>query len=463
MKCPHEHVLSRALAEGFPPELQAHVDSCLACSTYVADHGAIGDLVAQLPVIEPDASRAANVRASLLAAARAPAPLARPWRAWALAFSGMVAAAAVLALVVLRRAPAPSSAQAHYRATILPHDGAAVMRTSPAPDETIRLVDGTATITVAALEPGERVRVLTADAELVASDTAFDVTAEHDRLQALRVVKGHVEVRAAGATPRRVVAGERWEVQLGDQAGDNGSAHIATAATPDTTDELSTGDTHVASATSNENEVGTATADAHGASTATTRTTPSAAEHVGTATTAKHVGTTSLDKQRATTASGAAGKAGADQPSTTNKQLTASGGSGPAASQARPRRQIELLFEQGWAALAAGKAADAAVAFERAAQAAPDDPLAEDAWFWRASALARAKSPAAAAALESFLARYPHTPRVGEASAMLGWLVIDRDLDRAEKLFHAAENDRVAAVRASATKGLAAVAQRRKR
>jgi hypothetical protein len=44
---------------------------------------------------------------------------------------------------------------------------------------------------------------------------------------------------------------------------------------------------------------------------------------------------------------------------------------------------------------------------------------------------------------------------------MLGWIMIDRDLDRAEKLFRAAESDRVASVRASATKGLAAVSARR--
>ena len=44
---------------------------------------------------------------------------------------------------------------------------------------------------------------------------------------------------------------------------------------------------------------------------------------------------------------------------------------------------------------------------------------------------------------------------------MLGWLVIDRDVDRAEALFQAAAKDRVAAVRASAEKGLAAVAHRR--
>lgn len=47
--------------------------------------------------------------------------------------------------------------------------------------------------------------------------------------------------------------------------------------------------------------------------------------------------------------------------------------------------------------------------------------------------------------------------RLDEASAMLGWLVIERP----ERLFRIAEADRVASVRASATKGLAAVTARR--
>ena len=140
---------------------------------------------------------------------------------------------------------------------------------------------------------------------------------------------------------------------------------------------------------------------------------------------------------------------------------TTAGGTSPA--PARPKRPIEVLFEEGWATLAGGDPAGAAAIFERAAQSAPKDPLAEDAWFWRASSLAKAKASAAAPALESFLSRYPRSPRVGEASAMLGWLVIDSDLARAEALFRTAEKDRVAAVRASATKGLAAIAQRRSR
>jgi len=133
---------------------------------------------------------------------------------------------------------------------------------------------------------------------------------------------------------------------------------------------------------------------------------------------------------------------------------------------ARPadKRPIERFFEEGWAALAANDPARAAEAFARAARSAPDDPLAEDAWFWRGSALARAgRSNLAIPALASFIDDYPRSPRAGEASAMLGWLLLDADdVDGAEARFRAAARDRVDAVRTSAAKGLEAVKQRRR-
>jgi hypothetical protein len=133
---------------------------------------------------------------------------------------------------------------------------------------------------------------------------------------------------------------------------------------------------------------------------------------------------------------------------------------GPRSATKRP---IELLFDEGWSVLAAGDPKRAAAVFERAAHAAPNDPLAEDAWFWRASALARVGDTTAVDALGSFIRRYPRSPRAGEASAILGWLLLDRgDLDAAETRFRAAANDRVDAVRTSANKGLDATTLRRR-
>jgi outer membrane protein assembly factor BamD (BamD/ComL family) len=130
-----------------------------------------------------------------------------------------------------------------------------------------------------------------------------------------------------------------------------------------------------------------------------------------------------------------------------------------------------LAFDDAWRAMRANDFRAAAAAFDRAALSDDAGPLAEDARFWRAAALARAnRSADAIAAFTSFLDRHPRSVRAGEASTMLGWLLLDRatasappssatsaDLDRAAALFTSATRDPSARVRDSATRGLRAV------
>lgn len=291
----------------------------------------------------------------------------------------------------------PSEPAHVARAAIQRHDGAELVHIDK-PDEIVRLSSGTVTVQVAQLDAHERFRVVTGDAEIESRGAAFDVRVAHDRLQSVRVYDGRVEIRADGSAPRVVAAGERWEIELAQQ--EPPKAPVVEPVV-------------VAEPPLEAPEVVVEPV-------AVDKPTPRAPEKIQTQ----------------------------EKPSI-------------AQPQARAKRPIEVLFDEGFATLTAGDPATAAQIFERAARSAPSDPLAEDATFWRASALVRAKSSAAVSALESFLSRYASSPRTGEASAMLGWLILDRDLDRAEKLFHAAEADRVASVRASATKGLAAVAARR--
>ncbi len=404
MSCPNPVELSRALVVGIDDRLRAHLETCTRCSQDLDAHASVAADTRQLDTIEPSPDRAWNVRASLMAAARAPAPVPRSRFVWGFAAASALAAAAVLAFVLLKPEPSRRGEVAQaYRGTLLPHEGAALLRVASAPDEIVRLTNGTVSVKVATLEPGERFRVVTGDAEVDVRGTA-DVSVDRDHLRAVRVVYGRVEVRAYGVAPKLLQAGERWDVELASE----GEAERAPVPAPVLDD--------IAIAEPSPAPIGP-----HSTRRASTRT-------------KKHERAEQISAQQAP----------------------------PPASPARPKRPIELLFEEGWSTLQAGNAAAAAGIFERAAESAPSDPLAEDAWFWRASSLSRAKSSSAASALDAFLAKYPRSPRVGEASAMLGWLIIDRDLDRAEKLFRAAEHDRVAAVRASAAKGLTAVAQHRK-
>lgn len=120
-------------------------------------------------------------------------------------------------------------------------------------------------------------------------------------------------------------------------------------------------------------------------------------------------------------------------------------------------------FRAGWTALRAGDASGAAKRFALACTAAAAAPLGEDACFWAGAAAQRANDPATARpALAGFLARFPGSPRAPEASALLGWILYaGGDLDAAATRFHAAEHDRVPQVRASAQKGLEAIARSR--
>jgi TolA-binding protein len=465
MSCPTPIELSRALAIGIDARLQAHLDSCARCTTELESHANVVDDVRVLPVVDPDPDHARLVRASLMAAAAGPITRARP-RLWLFGAGAATALAAAAILVVVLRTPKPD-----YRGTIHAQAGAQYIRLGGAPDEIVRLTQGTITVEVSPLQTGERFRVITADGEVEVRGTAFDVSAEGDRLTAVRVLHGKVEVRASGAAAKLLAPGERWEIKLAlaDKASTDDGADAVRAGVIQS-DHSDTPDNHdadkpradIAGAAAprvpGADVPGTGVIQSDHSDTADSRVIQS--DHSDTA---DNRGAAKPRVDKSVAAAPRADQSRSDKPRTDAPAITADQTPVRPAPPGAPKRAIEILFEQGWAALAAGKPSDAASAFERAATSAPNDPLAEDAWFWRASALARAKSSGAASALAQFLTRYPRSNRAGEASAMLGWIVIASDVDRAEQLFTAAAKDRVPAVRASAEKGLAAVAKQRGR
>ena len=151
------------------------------------------------------------------------------------------------------------------------------------------------------------------------------------------------------------------------------------------------------------------------------------------------------------------GKA-ARRPATTRKPqaLALALPAAPSPSSTSPPSPAELAFSEGWQALRSDDYPRAAAAMRRASEAAPASALTADARYWEAVALARQGLQAKARlAMEEFLRRFPGSPRAGEVSAMLGWLLLDsHEWSAAEQLFRAAESDRAPAVRESARKGL---------
>jgi TolA-binding protein len=134
----------------------------------------------------------------------------------------------------------------------------------------------------------------------------------------------------------------------------------------------------------------------------------------------------------------------------------------PAAQKPAPTAS-ELAFGRGFRALRRGNYGEASEQFELAIAGGPGSRLVDDARYWRAVALARSGQTAAAqGALGEFLRLHPRSPRAGEASVMLGWMLLDSgDRTGAFRRFKAAAADRDPVVRASAAKGLARITDTR--
>jgi TolA-binding protein len=126
----------------------------------------------------------------------------------------------------------------------------------------------------------------------------------------------------------------------------------------------------------------------------------------------------------------------------------------------RPTRQ-EVLYDDAWDALRARRFDAAAKGFARVLAESRSGPLADEAAFWGATAYARGgETEKARDAFEALLLAYPRSARRGEASAILGWLLVDaHHPEEAEPLFRAAAADPHANVRASAREGLDACAR----
>lgn len=404
--CPDELELSRAISEGASDAIAAHLASCAACRLQQQRLERAIELARLVGAPMPTAERREELRTALLASVDQPLRERRPrHRRWVGALAmGAVAAAAALAVVVTSAGGRGGDEQGsgsvglHRHATVRAMPVASFAPTSLGPDEIVVLYDGTIDVDVSPLHAGERFRVLVGEAEVEVHGTAFHVTARAGVLTDVVVDHGVVEVRARGER-RRLTAGQSWRAPA--------SPPTTAANVPEPVAPVSPAASASSAASASPVVRGTAKA-------------PPA-------------------KLRRDVASEAAAK-----------------------SERGPQRaHEEVAYDDGWAAMRAGRFSEAASAFMRAQVLAPTGPLAEDAGFWYAVALARSGKPTlATSAFRDFLETYPKARRAGEASAMLGWILVEAGNAReAEQRFRAASSDASAAVRASAKSGLEAVAK----
>lgn len=302
------------------------------------------------------------------------------------------------------------------RATVMGHGEAEFMHVREGDDEILRLVEGTLSVRVSGLGPQERFRVVTGLGVVEVRGTVFDVSAKDDRLVAVTVVTGRVDLTWPSGETVSLGPDGRWtEREVGDSAG---ASQVIVKAGP-------------AKRVSKAVSVGATRRKARPSP--VTPKTPS----VRIQEPAKPLG-----------------------PGATSSGLTAapavSDSKKPVPKVATPSAVGAGRFKAGWQAFKAKDYAAAEAAF--AEMLAKGGALAEDAAFWRSVALKRmGRGRASAIALAAFLKRFPGSARHGEAAVMLGWHRLRAgDKAGALKLFERGARDASARVRKRAAKGLEA-------
>jgi TolA-binding protein len=334
---------------------------------------------------------------------------ARARRRWYMAGAVLAAAAGIVLVLATRGAPT------HSHGTISAHAGARYVVTR-APDEIVTLHDGTIDVDVAPLHAGERFRVVTADTEIEVRGTAFRVVAELGHMTSVVVEHGLVEVRPHGGAMVTLAGGQSWAAPVHTARAPSVVDEHASIEVPGPVDGIAT---PAAAPRARSPKTAVSTSSPRGSTTPTTaiRTTASAA---------------------------------------TRAPSTAIRTSAPAPAAPPARALDALAYDEGWSAMRGGDFEHAASAFARVSILEPDGALSEDASYWYAVALARAKRGEAIAAFRDLLSHYPRSTHAGEANAMLGWLLVEaKQPAEAERRFRAAIDDPKASVRDSARSGLA--------
>jgi TolA-binding protein len=452
--CPTDDELARAITVE-DALVASHVAACATCTRAWNEATQTIELARRVRVVLPDRDRREEMRTAILASLDTIADTSErrtePKRTrWYIA-GGALAAAAGIALVLATR-----DAPTHAHGTITAHAGARYT-TTRAPDEVITLHDGTIDVSVAPLHAGERFRVVTADTEIEVRGTAFRVVAELGHVVRVEVAHGHVDVRPHDGGIVSLRTGQSWKspVQSAARSARTGSSSLepmepAREPTAPALEPTAPIQPALAPSTSIEPDLALAPNaptrakrdDAH----ATLDDVRKNRDR------AKPDDATTRDDIRVKL-DDATTRDDARAPTTPSISV-----SRPAPT-AQPTRPLDALaYDEGWAAMRGGDFEHAASAFARVTILEPDGALSEDASYWYAVALARAKRGEAIAAFRDLISRYPHSTHVGEANAMLGWLLVEaKQSAEAERRFRAAIDDPKPSVRDSARSGLAAL------
>ncbi|MCP4677267.1 MAG: hypothetical protein GY854_17485 [Deltaproteobacteria bacterium] len=437
--CPTPVELTRELSLGQSAATQEHLEHCEHCAEQRSTFDKLNDLGRDLPGHAPSADKAEAIRAAVLDSfSEVPSTSVSSdrWR-WVV---GAIAAGIIVCFGIFYfpSTPSPSAIEMNetmvFKATVHSHVAAKHFRAGSQPDEIVRLTKGTITVSVEPLKKGERFRVVTGDAEVEVRGTVFDVVVKDDSLLEVNVISGEVEVRPAEALKVIIGPGERWLKPALQSSPEPLITDDSTAEMPgDAMPEDVPGDTLPGVASRSFNR--TPRLDRPGSNRFASTLEQAHPETAAQSETDEQARAVEQSKD--------------SQPKEEQPLIPET----PAPPTPHP---AELAFQKGWEALKQSAYNDAVNAFTVAINTPSAGRIAEDASFWRCVSHARAGQHARASrALSVFLETYPNSPRVGEASVMLGWKLLEKgNLDAAENHFQRATHDANPRIRTSAQQGL---------
>jgi TolA-binding protein len=479
-RCPSEPELSEAFTHGGDDALYEHLAACSACSAQWESWDELRELASALSFPTLDDAQVESTRASLLTRVETDAPVRRVGRRVSYVIPALAAVAAILLVSAAGLAwwasgseTQGSAAHPEYLATIHAQDDARYARVSGAPNEIVRLHQGRVTVAVEKLAAGQRLRVLTGDAEVEVRGTVFDVEARDDVLVLVRVIEGVVEVRRGGTTTV-LQAGERWDVPLEAAA----RVPVAPPVGGAEVEPVKQDSPQVAGGMGDDAKEDSGDKSAAANAAVPVRLVDRRSAQAG----PRRVAAPGPKRRKARRAQ----RNGASAGGSGNSEARLVPGDAAPSSPARvapepalepalepgvevadeknpPARDpqptaAERHFQEGWRAFEAGDHAAAAAAFAQVGDKEAGGTLSSDALFWRAVALDRAgHSAQAESALAAYLKSWPRSRRSGAARAMLGWKRLRAgDAGSARLLFGASLNDPSPKVRRSAQAGIEA-------
>lgn len=208
--CPPPETLAQAASEGVPPALQQHLRTCERCQMALEEERDAQSLFKNFPRRAPSPTEHENAKQALLAAAAQPAKTRRIWPLL-VGLAAVFVLATSAALFFGSEPPGKAAPSPERRGVVYAGDGARFLQDRKKGDEVVRLTEGTITVEVEHLQPGERFRVVTGDAEVEVRGTAFEVVVHNDRLVSVKVIRGAVDVRPKEKPTVRLSPGQKWE------------------------------------------------------------------------------------------------------------------------------------------------------------------------------------------------------------------------------------------------------------